>query len=424
MHIKYTQFDQHFTPEVLSDPPHVYLIYGESYLVRQIQKKLCKKILGDAGDSFSIENLDGGTAPMGDIIEHISTLSFLVPQKMVIVNRAPLFQTGTKSGDVSYSSQEITHLADLISNGIADTHYLVLTTNSIDRRKKIYKTFSEYGCTIDCSVAQGSRKADLDEQQKVLLDVVTRMLGKANKTISRPTFGKLSELTGFNIDLLVRNIEKLIAYTGHRPTIEIEDLKAVVKRDKKDPIFNFTNAFMDKNIRLSIFYLTSLLNEGYHPLQILKSIENQTRKLLLVKAFIHTAYSEGQVRFKSMNYKAFQQTIMPKVIAYDTETKAAVENDDTGRNSQTKSGKKQSPADLLLAPNPKNAYPVFQIFQKSDKFSIRELQSLLIYLSDLDFRLKSSSFDINTIIEQMLMKICSNGGFAYAAENKNRRHRF
>ncbi len=421
---KYSNFDQQFTADENTDLPSVFLIYGEDYLVKQVLKSLCDRLLGEDAKQFSIDRLDGGTTSMGDIIEQVSTLSFLVPKKIIIVDHAPLFQGGQKSSDISYTSSELTHLADVISKGIADSHYLIFTTANTDKRKKIFKAFTKNGCTIDCSVPQGSRKADLDEQQKVLLNVTGQILNKTGKSIDRQTFVQLADLTGFNIDILVQNIHKLIAYTGKRKKIESTDLTAVIQRDKKDPIFNLTNALMNKDVKQSVFFLTSLLHEGYHPLQILKSIENQIRKLLLVKICASVLSRDRKIAFKAMSYNSFRQKVMPEVAQYDLKTKAVVEEENQARNDQEKSGKKQNLTDLLLAPNPKNAYPVFQLFQKSDNFSMHELQDLLIYLSDLDFRLKSSSFDVNTMIEQLLINICTQGGFVYAAKNKNRRHRF
>ncbi len=50
-------------------------------------------------------------------------------------------------------------------------------------------------------------------------------------------------------------------------------------------------------------------------------------------------------------------------------------------------------------------------------FSLIELQQALIFLSDIDYELKSSSFDIRTMIENFIIKTCSKGGFVYAKEN-------
>ncbi|MCG8549911.1 MAG: DNA polymerase III subunit delta, partial [Desulfobacterales bacterium] len=309
-----------------------------------------------------------------------------------------------------------------IESGIPDNHFLILTSTSVDKRKKIFKTIKETGCVIDCSVAQGNRKADLEEQHKVLHKVAMQVLSRTNKTIDRRTFMQLADLTGFNLDLLVQNLEKLAAYTGNRPAIVPEDLKAVIQRDKKDPVFNLTNAFLDKNLAQSLFYLESLLKEGYHPLQILKSMENQIRRLLMVKSFLKTVSSNSPVRVRSMNFNNFKQSLLPQIVQYDQKLKAFA--DASKFKNINSPSKKNETVDVLLAPNPKNAYPVYQTFLKSEHFSLTELQDIMIYLSDLDFRLKTSSADVRITLEYLLINTCSKGGFVYAAENKDHRHHF
>lgn len=419
--IKYTNIESLFKDSDNKELPRVYLIFGENFLVRQTRERVSDLIIGKDKASFSIETLDGTSASMGDLIEQVSTLSFFTPKKLIVVTRAPLFMTGTpKPGETYYSPTELEHLSSIIASGIPDNHYLLLTVPGADKRKKIYKSLQKNGLAIDCSVPQGSRKADLDEQHRVLLSVAGQILKKADKTMNRQTFTLLADQTGFNIDLLVQNLKKLIAYTGTRTAIESTDIKRVIQRDKKDPIFNLTNAFMDKDAGQCLRYLDSLLNEGYHLLQILKSLENQIRKLLMAKAAARTF--SGALNFGAMNFNTFRQSVLPGIVKHDAIIKETAQHPSAQWSAESK--KKKNPSELLLAPNPKNAYPVFQLFLKSARFSYHELQDLITYLSDLDSRLKSSSVDIRTLIEQMILRTCRKGGFVYAAEDKDRRHHF
>jgi len=301
---------------------------------------------------------------------------------------------------------------------------LIFTTNIIDRRKKIYKAIAGKGLLIDCSVATGARKADLDEQKTVLQNVAGKILSKSKKTIDNQAFHALVDLTGFNLNLFSQNLEKLIAYSGKNPLISMADVKKVIVRDKKDPIFNLTNAFMAKDVKNSLFYLLSLFSEGFHPLQILKAFENQIRKLILVKCFIKNALQNNNMSFGKMNFNLFQRTMLPKIITHDGQTKAIIEKQDKDLSVEGSKQKKVKVNDLLLAPNPKNAYPVFQMFQKSENFSLHELNKALIFLSNLDYRLKSSSFDAKTAIENFIMRTCIKGELADAEKNKNRRNHF
>ncbi len=428
--LKHNQLDLFLTAVKEKDIPALAFIHGESFLVKQAFKTLSSFLLGNGNPKFALDILEGGYISMGDIIEQVSTFSFLVPKKIVVVKNAPLFQTKQISSDISFSSSDLDRLNDFIGKGIPQNHYLILTTGPVDKRKKIYKTIADKGLIIDCSVAQGAKKADLDEQRAVLQNVAGQILSKSKKIIDNQAFHALVDLTGFNLDLLSQNLEKLIAYSGKAMIISMSDVKAVVKRDKKDPIFNLTNAFMAKDVKDALFYLNSLFNEGFHPLQILKSFENLIRKLILVKCFTQKFYENNNLKvtrkmsLKNMNFNLFKQSVLPKVVHHDEKTKTMIEAQEKYFSNNDSKGKTNKLNDFFLAPNPQNAYPIFQTFQKSENFSLNELNQALIFFADLDYRLKSSSFDEKTTLENFIINTCSKGGFVYAQENKNRRHHF
>ena len=426
--IKYNQLNSFLKSVQAEDIPGLILIFGDSYLLKHAFKTITSFLLGkDNNKQFALDTLEGGSVSRGDIMEQVSTFSFLVSKKIVAVKNAPLFQTQQGSQDISFSPSDLDHLIDFIEKGIPSNHSLIFTTNLIDKRKKIYKAIAGKGLIIDCSVATGVRKADLDEQRAVLQSVAGKILLKSKKKIDTQAFHALVDLTGFNLDLFSQNIGKLIAYCGKKQIISIADVKSVIIRDKKDPIFHLTNAFMAKDVKNALFYLNSLFNEGFHPLQILKSFENQIRKLILVKCFIEQFYQNNtHISLKRINFNSFKQSVLPKIINHDELTKTASESQDEYLISKSLKKKKKinKSIDLFLAPNPKNAYPVFQIFQKSENFSLNELTQSLFFLSDLDYRLKSSSFDARTAIENFIINTCSRGGFVYAEKNKNRRHNF
>ncbi|WP_457551155.1 DNA polymerase III subunit delta [Desulfobacula sp.] len=422
--VKHDNLDVFLKSVQEKDIPNLVLIYGESYLVTQAFKTLSSFVLGKDFQKFAIETLEGRSVSMGDIIEQVSTFSFLVSKKMVIVKNIPLFYPPQNNSDIRFSSSDIDHLMAFIENGLPENHYLILTSTLIDKRKKIYKAIADKGLIIDCSVAQGVRKVDMDEQRAVLQTMANKILSSSKKTMDNQAFHALMELTQFNLYLFSQNLEKLMAFTGKSLKISITDVKAVVKRDKKDPIFNLTNAFMAKDVKSALFYLNSLFNEGFHPLQILKSFENQIRKLILVKCFTQNVRQNHTMSFGKMNFNAFKMQVLPEIILYDEHLKGMIEEHDTYFSKGDPKKKTKKLNDLFLAPNPQNAYPVFQIFKNSDNFSLKELNQALFFLSDLDFRLKSSTFDEKTALENFIIKTCSKGGFVYAPENQNRRHHF
>ncbi len=396
--------------------PDLIFIHGEPYLIKQALDNTSSYLLGSRPDKFAVEVLEGGSVTMGEIIEQVSTFSFFVSEKIVVVKNIPLFQPKTKTSEIVFSQSETDHFMDFIEKGIPENHYLILTANSVDKRKKTFKKIQNKALIIDCQVAAGSRKADIDEQRAVSQRIARKIVLKADKKLDTNAFISLFDLTGFNLELFSRNLEKLILYAGKNSNITNEDVKSVISRDKTDPVFNLTNAFMEKDVKKALFYFNSLIFKGFHILQMLRSLENQIRKLILVKCCVLQLSQGKTLGIKKMGFNGFKQNILPGIVEYDQKTRKDIKELNEYFVSQD-SKKKTKQNELLIAPNPKNAYPVFQTFQKSENFSQKELNQALIFLSDLDYRMKSSSFDVKTALENFIINTCSKGGFVYAQEN-------
>jgi DNA polymerase-3 subunit delta len=174
-----------------------------------------------------------------------------------------------------------------IARGFPKGNHLLITTDLVDKRRALYKSLTEAGTIIDCSVPKGERKADRQRQETVLKEQVRKVLSPLHKGIDSGAFAALVEMTGFDLRTFSTSLEKLADYVGDREQITVEDVASVLKRTKKDPIFEFTNALTDKDLDGALFYLGTLLDGGVvsHPLQLLGAMANQIRKLLLVKGF-------------------------------------------------------------------------------------------------------------------------------------------
>jgi DNA polymerase III delta subunit len=241
-------------------------------------------------------------------------------------------------------------------------------------------------------------------------------LSRSGKTLEPAGFSALLDRTGFNPGLFAQNLEKLVVYSGDRPAVTRADVQAIVPRDKKDPIFSLTNAMMEKNMGQALFYLSSLMGDGFHPLQILKSFENLVRRMLLIKAFVADfSRQHPEIRMDRIHFNTFKQQVMQAIITRDDTVKqrtAQLQAELAGKRSgagRNPAKKTSAVPDLLLAPNPKSPYPVFQAVEKSARFSINELRNALIALGDLDFAMKSSSMEATVGLEHFVMTFCQKG---------------
>jgi DNA polymerase-3 subunit delta len=302
-------------------------------------------------------------------------------------------------------------LQKAIEKGFPKNNRLLITTDLVDKRRMLYKAIKNQGIVIDCAVPKGDRRADRMTQEGVLLEKMTEILKPNNKEMDKTAFRALMDMTGFDLRTFCGSLEKLIHYVGKRNIITVEDVESVLERTKKDPIYDLTNAVADRQTERSLFFLSSLLAAEFHPLQILSAIVNQIRRLILAKDFTKSPQAKGW--HAGVAYKLFQQNIMPAIVAYDRTLRETLEDwEDSGFHSpdvdQAKAEEKINiKTDLLLARNPKNTYPVYQLLKKSERYSKTELMAAFSYLNEADTQLKISAQNPKLILERLIFRICN-----------------
>jgi DNA polymerase-3 subunit delta len=301
-----------------------------------------------------------------------------------------------------------------IDKGFPAGNHLIITTEMVDKRRKLYKTIRKNGMIIDCSVPKGNRRSDRIAQEAVLTERMEQILKPYGKTMGKQAYRAAYEMTGFDLRTFSSNLQKLVSYTGGRTKITVADVEAVLKRTKKDPIYELTNAVSDRNTERSLFFLNALLADNFHPLQILAAITNQVRKLLLAKDFV--ASSHGSSWRTGIKFEEFKRRTVPAIQKYDRELLDPQEAWDGmmlktagGDNQNGDAKKKRKPAtDLVIVKSPKNPYPVYQMLLKSEGFTADELVAALECLSQADLRLKSTGQRPKLILEATILRICRN----------------
>lgn len=302
-----------------------------------------------------------------------------------------------------------------IEKGFPRDNHLIITTGMVDKRRGLYKTLSTEGLIIDCSVPKGDRRADRIAQEAVLAERKDAILGAVQKTMNQAAYHALYEKTGFDLRTFSSSLEKLVNYTGDRREISIEDVESVLPRTKIDPIYELTNALADRSPEQTLFFLDSLLSSDFHPLQAFAAMINQIRKLLLVKDFVESPY--GRDWQAACPYDFFQRHIIPALVAYDRElldqldswqTMLTEEADHQNSEIPVKKKKKENKTatDLLIAKNPKNPYPIYLLFKKSERYTKEDLLEAFDSLNEADKQLKSSGQNPKLVLEKVVLDIC------------------
>lgn len=300
-------------------------------------------------------------------------------------------------------------LKDALEKGLPERHHLIITADLVDKRKSLFDTIKKTGVVVNCSVPKGDRKVDKDQQAAVLRESIERILAGSGKELEPRAFKYLSEITGFDIRTFAGNLEKLVNYAGKRSRITYDDVKSLINRTKQDPIYELSGAVAERNLENALFYTGTLLNNSVYPLQVLATLVNQFRRLLLAKNFI-SGLPVGVWR-NGMDYNSFRTKVMPHVKEYDALTKKRIEERDhllapPAGNEKKGKKKKKSSTDLILAKNPSSPYPVYLLAMNSCRYSMDELMEVYEILSKADRRLKSTGEDPKLILEDVIIRIC------------------
>jgi len=316
--------------------------------------------------------------------------------------------TRRRHNSVPQTADAQSRLCKAIENGLPAGNVLIITSDGVDRRKRLYKTIAERGLIVDCSVPRGERKVEKQAQEAVVRQTLERALASSGKQLEPGAFEALYAMTGFDLRVAVNNLEKLIDYVGERALITRSDIETALKRTRKDPVFALPNAVAKRSLEEALFYTASLLSDGDSPLQpeqILVAIVNQIRKLLRIKDFL--ASPHGGLWHPGCPYGLFKETVLPAVVEFDRSLAEQLQQWDAADGSSAGGNAvRRRKTDLSIVKNPKNPYPVYQQFLASDRFSSDALIEAFDHLAAADRRIKSAAEDKKKVLEDLLMRIC------------------
>jgi len=299
-----------------------------------------------------------------------------------------------------------------IEHGFPKSSFLIISTDTVDKRKGLYKAIKNGGVIIDCSVAKGNKKADQDAQRQFLRQHAGQLVAKHRKSLEPQAFEDMFQMIGFDLRTFSNSLEKLIDYAKDREKITREDVQAVLIRTREDPIYELTGAVSERDAVSALYHINSLLSSGYHYLQVLTAITNQVRKLAVSRDFLESpaakAWNTG------MGFDRFKREIMPLVVQYDEATTRQVQTHQMafkgGAGGQSENDAKANPkiaTELIIAKNPNSPYPVYVQFLRAEKYTANELCRAFDSLRQADIKLKTTGLPPVRVLEELALTICT-----------------
>jgi DNA polymerase-3 subunit delta len=361
--------------------PHLLLLSGDDDLaVKQKARGIFEQWSAESG-GFDQERINATAANSGEALgalgklrEALQTLPFFGAKVIWFQNCNFLGTDRTsESGAVTES---LASLADDLKKFNWEGVRLLITAESVDKRKSFYKTISKLGTAEEINGWSIDDRDWADRAESAARD----LLRAANKNIEEEALARLVNDAGVNNRYLSNEIEKLVLYVGKRPNVTVEDIEAIVSRNRQSRAFALADAVGARNLPRLVRTLDTELhdmrsNSKKSEIGLLYGIISKVRAMLLAKEMAR----QGWVRDTS-NYSEFQAQL--KRIPSD-----------------------QLPADKKFNPLSMHPFMLHGALQHSRNYTMAELVAAMEGLLHANLQLISTGLDEALILQQTLIKI-------------------
>ncbi len=139
---------------------------------------------------------------------------------------------------------------------------------------------------------------------------IAKQMRSAKRALDDDAQRELRTRTEDDLQALVDEIEKLLAYVGDRERVGIDDVRAAVSDGSGYSVFDLTDAIAEGNAPRALMSLHSVLGHGEPPLKIhallVRQVRMMTQAVLLQEQGTLATFKRG------MTYRAFMNTVHGK----------------------------------------------------------------------------------------------------------------
>jgi DNA polymerase III subunit delta len=258
--------------------------------------------------------------------------------------------------------------------GLPGDNLLLLTTETVDKRQRLFTYLKNHQTVIDCSVATGATQAVQSEQKELIRELMQRTLAGFQKKIEPKAVEIFFERVGFHPVAVVVETEKLAHYSGDRPTITIADLQAMVANNREGALYELTDAFSRRQTAQALTVLSRLLDQGIHALAILATMRNFIRRQLIYRSI---QLQPEPPWHHGMQAREFQNSYLP-ALKLDGRWKGVLDG---------------------------HPYALYMNFSRAGGYSCAGLKRWLALLLETEFRLKGSPLPPRLVLEELFLRM-------------------
>jgi len=260
-----------------------YLFLGEEdFVKKEALDLLIQKLIPTGLESFNLNYFDAEETEIADIINLASTVPIGSERRLVIVKNTHKFELSEKK-----------QLSDFLPK-IVKTTCLVLLTTELSEKDKLYTAISNSGVVVHFADFKGAS----------LSKWIAEQFATKKKKIDAEAIKFLEEIAGNNLNLLSREIEKIVTYVGESENIKKEDIEKVAVASEKWKVYQLADQIVQKDTQKAWGTLDEILLHGETPSTVNYWISDHFMGLLRTKAYPKKDWA-GLVEYLGLGKRAF-----------------------------------------------------------------------------------------------------------------------
>lgn len=314
----------------------VYLFTGEEKYLLDVYLKRMIDIIYDGQDkTMNMDRFNQDNKDFEKILGSLETLPFFADKRVVVLDNLDLFNSKNKSKAEAFIKK---------MEAVKDTTICFVIEETIDKRIGLFKYINTNGFFCEFSF--------LDEQE--LIQFIGRELQRHNIKISTQVAKYFLATVGFELNIINKEISKLIDYLGNEEIVTIEAIDDVCIKHIEAKIFELVDAIGSRQREKAMLL--------YQDMIAVK--EPETRILFMISRQISLIFQVKLLQEKRVNISTIAKKIkVPEFVAK-------------------------------------------KLVMQSQKFSLNNLNEHIKSLVELEFGFKSGKIELGTGMELFILQMC------------------
>lgn len=281
------------------------LISGNEEYLKDHKKNSLLNSFG-SGESFSFNSFTNENLDLNELWRLSETVPFPDKYRRILI---------TDSGLFSKNNPDCNKACDIFSD-IPESTVIIFCEKDVSPANPLFKLFKKQGQIFNYDNVETLRGDLKDAFKTKVRSWVKNKLKSQGKTIDSRDLYWLLELTGYDMQNLSTELEKLISYTFDRPDgykITITDVEAICSRTVSDKVFSMLDMKLRGNIEGAIALLEELFSLKTPASKILSLLERQYFEALSVRAYIDGKAADKDI-LKEMEIRDWQLRRLKKQV--------------------------------------------------------------------------------------------------------------